>query len=1106
MKMYRIILGDKSSWTKKLRIMKLTVILLLGSMVAMSATTYSQNTRLNVSSKNASLIDIFRNIEDQSEFYFYFNKEEVKSKEAVSVEMKDALINDILDQVLANTGLEYKIIDRYVVVKLKGSADPVVAMQVLHKVSGKVTDLSGVTLPGVSVVVKGTTNGTITDVGGNYSITNIPENSVLVFSFVGMKAQELKIGNQTTLNVKLSEESVGIEEVVAVGYGTQKKVNLTGSVSTIKGEQMAKRSVSQTSQAFQGLAPGLTVTQENGNPGSTATFNIRGVGTLGNSSPLILIDGVEGDINSINSNDIENISILKDAASASIYGSRAANGVILVTTRRAGVNKISIDVRTNVGVQSLTRTPKFVGGVDYINLRNETYLNEGKSPIYTQDYVTKYAQNHPSDAYPETDWVKAVFSEPGVQQSYGVTAMGGNEKARLLASINYINQNGNMPNTGFNRYGLRINSDITPSKKLSISLDINASMSDRWEPGMGFWEVFYQTYRTAPIYADYYENGTRLADGNQGINPVSEASAAGKNSYQGADLIANGKVIYEIVKGLKANFVFSPHLFYGTDKLFQKKVALQTLDKSATYYRPNMTTLKNQSNQNVNLNTKAYFTYDKKIKDHSFSALAGFEKITFKNNWFSGYRENFVLPEYSELNAGSVTNQLANGSGYEWGLESYFGRLNYDYKGKYLLEANVRYDGSSRFNKENRWGVFPSFSAGWRLSEENFMKSLKWVSNLKLIASWGVLGNQDIGNYPYLSTIALGQNNVYNHVAANGAAQMVYANSNISWETTKVTNLGVDFGLFKSRLKGSFEYYNKDTYDILLKLPIPATTGLQASEQNAGEVSNKGWELSLGYQDRVGELKYAVNFMLSDVKNKVVGLNDGGPFYSSGNLTITKTGSPINSLFGYVSEGLFQTQAEIANHATQFGTVAPGDIKYKDLNNDGIINEKDRAIIGNTIPRFTYSSSIQLEYKGFDLNVLMQGVGKRESFMINDAVWAFYNGGLAQTFALDRWTPQNTNASYPRLTANFPNNQKPSDYWMKSASYFRLKNIQVGYSLNPAILKKIDIAQARIYLSADNFFQIDKYWNGWDPEAPVGTDGAFYPQTKIVSVGLDVKF
>jgi TonB-linked SusC/RagA family outer membrane protein len=501
---------------------------------------------------------------------------------------------------------------------------------------------------------------------------------------------------------------------------------------------------------------------------------------------------------------------------------------------------------------------------------------------------------------------------------------------------------------------------------------------------------------------------------------------------------------------------------------------------------------------------KALITYEKGFKDHEFTLLAGIEQVDFRGDWIEGFRDEYILENYEVLNAGSPVNQTATGSATEWALRSFFGRLNYNYRHKYLIEANLRYDGSSRFAKRHKYGVFPSVSAGWRISEEVFMKDIDWIDNLKIRASWGRLGNQDIGNYPFVSSVTLGLNYMFNQTPGQGGAVIDAANSDITWETTTMSNIAFDATVF-SHLSVTFEYYMKNTSDILLKLPIPGTTGLNAAYQNAGEVQNKGWDFSASYNDKIEHFEYNIGINLSDVKNIITNLKGTGPYIYD--RTIHKEGFSISSLYGLQAEGLVQSEEEIKNHANQFGIIlVPGDIKYKDQNNDNIINAEDRVVMGSFMPRYTFGIDFYGKYKNIDLSFLLQGVGKTDGYIDQHGVFAFYMGGTAQEWhKKDHWTPENRNASYPRLTFNYPNNEQVSSFWVRNAAYLRLKNLQIGYTIPEKIVSKTFLDYCRVYLSAQNLFTVTSFYENFDPESPVGS-GQFYPMMKIYSFGLNLKF
>ncbi|MGA0557702.1 SusC/RagA family TonB-linked outer membrane protein [Larkinella sp. VNQ87] len=973
-------------------------------------------------------------------------------------------------------------------------------------VSGTVSDETGAGLPGVSVVLKGTTRGTTTDSKGFYQLTVPDETAVLVFSFVGYISQEVTVGNRNNIAVKLENDTKSLSEVVVVGYGTQKKVNLTGAVSSVTSEDITRRPVGQTSAALQGLMPGVTVTQRSGRPGGDAgTIRIRGVGTLGGSSPdpLVLIDGIEGSMNSIDPNLIESISVLKDAASASIYGSRAANGVILVTTKRAKANRISVNYNNYIGWQTPTNLPKMANAIDHMLMTNEAYVNVGRAPLYSDDLIQKYRTEGPTnrDLYPDTDWQKEVLTGSGLQQSHFFSINGGSERIRFLTSAGYLDQKGIIENSSFRRYTLRNNTDIQLSKKFSARADLQVVAATTIEPGRGSEEVFHWMNRIPANQIGINSNGT-WGDGWNGDNPIAMSRDGGTRKNNSPYVLLNAALVYKPVESLTAEIAYSPKYALSIDKNFNKAVQAYKPDGTLSFLAPAKSSLTETTNRSMYTTLRGTLTFDKVYGDHGVKVLGGFSREDFRNDNTSAFREGFLLPDYQVLNAGASDIQRASGGASEWALQSVFGRINYDYKQKYLLEANARYDGSSRFSKGNKYGFFPSVSAGWRISQEAFMQPLTNVVNeLKVRASWGRLGNQNIpgGNYPFMSSLQFGPYTLGKQIV-NVVALNTLANADISWETTEMTDIGLDATLF-SNLSITADYFSKQTRDILLALDIPAIVGLGAPFQNAGVVDNKGWELGINYRGAIRDFRYDVGFNISDVKNTVVdlrGVNQTG-------LTVNREGYSIGSLFGLQAEGLFQTADEVAAHAQQFGVIKPGDIKYKDQNGDGIINGDDNVVIGSTIPRFTYGTTLNGYYKGFSLNIVLQGVGKADGLLNEQGIMPFFLGGTVQEQHKDHWTPENPNATFPRLAFSEANNEKNSSFWMRNAAYLRLKNIQLGYSLPTTLTQRAGISNARVFVNGQNLLTWDKFWDGYDVESPVGT-GRSYPQVKMVSFGLDVSF
>lgn len=969
-------------------------------------------------------------------------------------------------------------------------------------ISGKITNDKQEPLAGASVTEKGTSNAVVTKDDGSFSISVSNANAKLIVSYVGHETTEIAAQNRTTIDIALVPSNSNLSDVVVVGYGTQKKVNLTGAVSTVSSEQLTSRPVGQTSSALQGVAPGVTVVQGSGRPGGDAgTIRIRGIGTLGNSNPLVLIDGIEGSLDNIDPNNIESISVLKDAASAAIYGSRAANGVVLVTTKRAKSNILSIAYNGYGGVQQATNLPKMANAIDHMLLTNEAYVNVGRAPLYSDALIDKYRTDNGAnpDLYPNTDWQKEVLTGSGIQQGHFVSINGGSEKIKFLTSLGYMDQKGIIEKSGFQRMTLRNNADLIFSDKFNIRFDLQLVGEFTKQPGRGSSEVFHWMNRIPANQLGVNSNGT-WGEGWNGDNPIAFSRNGGEQKNISPSAQMNVSLNYRPFKWLRAEVTAAPRYAESINKNFNRSIQTYKPDGAISFLTPARSSLTEDANRAFYNNLRATLTADKTFGDHSLKFLAGASREDYRNNFVSAFRDGFILPDYPVLNTGSADNQRSSGNGAEWALQSFFGRLNYDYKSKYLIEVNGRYDGSSRFAVGNKYGFFPSFSGGWRVSEEPFMEPLKDVLNeFKLRGSWGRLGNQNIGNYPFTSFINLGSYTMGGQII-NVAALNTLANTEISWETTEMSDVGVDITLFKN-LSITADYYYRQTRDILYTLDVPLIIGLGAPQQNVGVVDNKGWELGINYRGSVNDFKYSVAFNISDVKNKVIdlrGVNRTG-------LTVNREGSPIGSIFGLQSEGLFQTDAEVAAHAKQFGTIKPGDIKYKDQNGDGFINDNDNIVIGSTIPRYTFGTTLNGSYKGFSLNVFIQGVGKADGYLYQQGIMPFFLGGTVQEQHKDHWTPKTPNATFPRLAFSEANNEKNSSFWLKDASYVRIKNLQLAYTVPTKITSAAGMRELRFYVNAQNFFTRDNFWNGYDVESPVGV-GNTYPQVKMFSFGLNANF
>ncbi|MBB1287294.1 TonB-dependent receptor [Flavisolibacter sp. BT320] len=969
------------------------------------------------------------------------------------------------------------------------------------EVKGKVTDENNLPLSGVSVAVKGGSAGTTTNETGDFRLTMPSAKGVLVFSNVGYVEQEIPVNGQSNVNVTLQKVVSKMDEVVVVGYGTQKRANLTGSVTVIETSDLGSRPFSSTASALQGLAPGVTVTNSSGAPGSEGAIRIRGIGTLNNSNPLVLIDGVEGDMNTIDPNIIASINVLKDAASAAIYGSRAANGVILVTTKRAS-GGFKINYHTYVGVQKPTDLPQKVNAIDHMEMINLAHKNSGASPLFTQAHIENYKQNMAAnpDLYPNTDWQKEVLRGSGLMHSHNLSINTGGGKFRLLTTASYLNQKGIIETSDFKRYTFRNNADFTISDKLSLQADVQLIKAKTVEPGSGLSSVFLQMNRIPAIQPGRYSNGL-YGEAWNGENPIAFSGPDGGSQIEELTKLLGRFVLnYKPTQWLSAELLAQPRYEELYNDNYNRAIQTYQQNGSPLFIRPERSTLANRSIRYMYGNYYGYLTASHTINRHGFKLLLGSSVETYLSRNFRAYRDGFTFPDYRVLDAGLQDNREASGNASEWALQSFFGRLNYNFDSKYLIEVNGRYDGSSRFAKGNRFGFFPSVSAGWRLSSEDFMMDLSAINNLMIRGSWGRLGNQNIGNYPFASTLSLGSYTLGGQILQIAALNEMN-NEQISWETSEMTNVGFDATLLKN-LSVSFDWYNKITYDILLRLDIPTSIGLSAPYQNAGKVQNRGWDATVNYKGVAGQFRYGIAFNLSDVRNTVLDLRG----VSQSGLQVSREGYPMNSIFALEADGYFQSAEEIAKHVAQIGVLAPGDIRYVNQNQDNIINADDYKIVGSTIPRFTYGLNLNAEFENITFNAFLQGVGKADGYLYGRAIQPFFSGASTYEQHKDYWTEANRNASFPRLTwGDAGNNYQHSSFWMKDASYLRLKNIQLGYNLPKQFLSRLNLEQARVYVNGLNLLTFDSFWDGFDVETPVGT-GTNYPMVKTFTLGVDLRF
>ena len=982
-------------------------------------------------------------------------------------------------------------------------------------ISGTITDSkTSEIIIGATVSVKGTNNSTMTDQNGLYSIKTPDTDAVLIVSYVGYEIAEGSAKGKNTLDFFLKEEKNILKEVVVIGYGTQKKRNLTSAISTVGSDVFENKPVTSAAQALQGTVPGLVIQQGSNEPGRGSSINIRGIGTFQSGTyPLVLIDGLQGSIDDINPNDIESVSVLKDASSAAVYGSRAANGVILITTKTGNSGKTRVSYNSLFGFQQPTNMPKYAKAWEYAELRNEALVNSGMPAKYTPDQINQFRQMGKG-----TVWLDEIYRDNAPQSSHNISVEGGNGKTSYLVSLGHLDQSSLFE--GNDEYGLkRNNARLNVNSKLSDKLTITATGAYNGSviKEHAYWTdwLIEQATRIPVIYPIKDENGNYTLPSGSNSNALARLTEGGMRTYTNDGLAGSISAEWSIIKDLKLKGFFGANLADNNSHEFRKSIDYAPYSGGGD----NESSVLDSFDRTVLLNSTLTLNYNKTIgESHNFSALLGASKESSKRRWFQARKIGIPGNEFGVLGNGEITDESNTyGSGEEWNIGSYLGRLNYSYKDRYLLEANVRADGSSRFASDKRWGVFPSFSGAWRISKENFMESTRdYISNLKVRASWGQVGNQEIGLYKYLRTININtQAYSFNDNLANGA-YFSEANQDVTWETSNMFDIGIDAGFFNNKLSLTLDFYNKTSNDILVNsLPVPAIFGSGSPTQNIGSVTNKGWEFSTNYLFKTGKFNHSVTANLSDNVNEVT--DDGGRFLISGYdvVTILKKGYPINSYYALRSDGIYQNAEEVAKGPKQNFNAAgakPGDLRYVDRNGDGVINDEDRFILGNPFPRYTYGLTYTANWNGLDFSIFLQGVGKRSTWIRGEAVEAFHNSneGPVMDFHIDRWTTANPDAEYPRLTigTESANNAAKSDFWIQDASYLRLKNVQLGYTIPSEFTEQIGVNKFRFYITGQNLLTFTKLKAGYDPEinSNAATSGRVYPVTRVLAVGLNVNF
>lgn len=1094
-----------------------SMMLVFSSFTAMSQITLIM--------KNKPVREVIKEIEKVSDYRFFYNDDLSDLNKVISIEIKNGDIKDIMKQITQQAAVSYILkANRQVVLSL-ASIDQ---QKDVVKIAGKVIDEQGEGVIGANVMEKGTTNGTITDLDGKFYL-EVSGKSILQVSYIGFNTQEIQVNGQKLFTIRMTEDSQSLDEVVVVGYGTQKKLNLTGAVATLKNEELVKTPVASTTNALVGRLPGLIAKQKSGQPGfDAADINIRSFG-----SALVIVDGVEQSFNNIDANEIESVSILKDA-SAAIYGARAGNGVILVTTKRGQSGKPNISFNGTLTSQSYTNFPEPVDAGQYATLFREAQINSGvpeNQTKFSEEDIAKYfAGNDPQ--YPSTNWYDEIMKKSALQQQYNLTIRGGTDVVKYYTFLGYLSQDGMFKgdNTGYRRFNVRSNLDVNLTSDLTFSLDLSAikddvRQSNRPASEEWFWMDFFDSTPTSHASFPDPTKVPHIGPGpfNAIINTHEDLGGYDKtykNTLNGAFTV-NYKV--RPVPGLSAKLKLNYQQVSYDRKNWTKQNDIWDYDYATdtyTLYGKSMpTSLKQEFHKNQTITGQFSLNYDRVFnKDHSINGLALVEIIDYNNGNFSAYRENYVTSAIDQLFAGGTINQQANGSASVSGRASFVARANYAYRGKYLLEATARYDGSPNFPKNKRWGFFPSISAGWRISEETFIKNnLTWIDNLKLRAGVSQTGFDSVGAFQYLTGYKFEGYNVLGGKEVPGLTTTGIANTNISWETMTLYNVGLDLSVLNGKLYSEIDVFYRKRDDMLgtRVVSLPNTFGATLPSENINSQSTRGFEVLIGHRGNFGDFSYDISANVSWSRSKWIHYDE--PDYTDPDdiRLKKKSGQWIDVYNAYKSDGLFTSQEEIDNLGYDMDgmgntSLRPGDIKIVDINNDGEVDWRDARNIGSGgTPHIIYGINLNMKYKGFDLSVLAQGAA---DYYVQLQSGNINIDGVRTPFKViwnERWTPENNDrdAIIPRQKIGQTTNNWNSDYWYKNASYLRLKNVTLGYTFNKSLVQKLRMENLRLFVVGTNLFAINplrKY--GLDPETPDATRGWSYPVTKSVSLGLNVSF
>ena len=1086
-----------------------------GALLCLSLNVNAQS--INMQMQSVSVKKAITELQEKSGYSFVYIAGEIDTNKTVTINAKD--LNEAIKQILKGQDLSYEIKGKNIIIK-KSSETKVKHSDKKIQVKGSVKDAKGEPVIGATVMEKGSTNGTITDFDGNF-ILNVTEGSSVEISYIGFEPQQFNAVEGKDMAVVLKEDTKILEEVVVVGYGTQKKVNLTGAVESVDSETLENRPIRSATDALQGAMSGLTVTSGTGQPGEFSSFKIRGNTSINSAGALVIIDGMPGNLNLVNPQDIESISVLKDAASAAIYGARAAEGVILVTTRSGKSEKVKVEYSGNISFNTPTRLPKSNTGLNHALLSNEAFKNAGLAVQFPEEAIE--ALKDPSIiALPKgndwiytanTDWI-SMMMDHSFQQNHNLTISKASDGLKYLFSAGWLDQNGLFSEYGpdnYDRFNVRSNINVDIIKeKLSLDSKITYSQTDKkFHPQFGGWSIPYITFIQAGPNMPVYDPNGNYARYRMQANPIQALREGGEGTNKVQKIEGIFTLSYKPLKGLTLKAVGGATITNGQYKEWRRQYGKYgpngLISMGAGQAGPNRI---NQSSDNTKYYTGQLLAeYNIKFKNNEINLLGGWSAE--ENNYVSlnAMRTDIVGNELPALGLGSTDGWSNGANETDWALLSGFMRLNYAYANKYLFEANFRADASSRFSKKNRWGIFPSFSAGWRITEEKFMKNQDIFSNLKFRASWGQLGNQNgLGLYDYIPQYSISGYYPF----ASGLGQWAYVENlpseDRTWETVEMTNVAIEMGFLNNRLTFTGEYFIKRNKDMLVNIEMPSVIGINVPTGNYGELKVKGWDLSIGWNDNIGDLNYSAKFNLSDQKDELV---DYGVEYNGFTAGVNQRiqGYSLGSIFGYKTDGYFQTQEEVDNSAViNRSVVGPGDIKYIDKDGDGKISApNDLEYLGTTTPRFVFGLMLNATWREWDFGAIIQGVGKR-NYYLNTEIMAPFSvtwGNFSYEMHNDYWTPENPNASLPRHYAGSSHNYQISDHWLQNAAYARMKNLQLGYSFKKEWIRKAGLERLRLYFSGENLFEFSKLNKNFDPEL-TSTAGYIYPIMRNFSFGINV--